>query len=138
MARFSAKLLRQEITREMKRLRARNDLLLKLLSTNDAQSAAARALLDGGWLIAARAKEIITEKGHIVTGNLRRSITAQIGATSDDRLEVEVGTWLFYAPFVEALPDGGYLFPASEEQFPNVVRLFAERGIQGVVVRWAA
>lgn len=139
MARFKADMkLRGQIERELKKIAKRNETLLRAMVGNDEASAGARALLDGGLLMAARAKEIITEKGHIVTGNLRRSINAQLQTNVRHRLEVEVGTFVHYAPFVEALPDGGYLFPASEETFPTVVQIFEERGVNAVLVRWAS
>lgn len=138
MARFEARLLRGDIEKELRKIAARNTMLLKVMVGDDEASTAAKALLDGGMIIAARAQEILTEKGHIVTGNLRRSISAQLNTTTRNRIEVEVGTWVEYAPFVEALPDGGYLFPASEEAFPTVVQIMEERGVNAVLVRWAA
>jgi hypothetical protein len=95
-----------------------------------------RALQNAGQIIEARAKEIITEKGHIVTGNLRRSINTQVVQTGST-LAAEVGTFVFYAPFVEALPDGGYLFPASEEKFGEVTTILAEQGIVPALKKWS-
>ena len=76
--------------------------------------------------IAMRMKQIITDNGHVVTGNLRRSCTG--GA------ELKLGWWhiegwvkagdtasgVHYAPAVEALPDGGFFYRAIEEMKPIV------------------
>ena len=132
MARFEAKLRRVFIERMIREIKRRNRLLVEDLQTN-----IGRTLQRGGLLIEARAKEILTENGHIVTGNLRRSINTQVIRTGADRLYVEVGSFLFYAPFVEALPDGGYLFPAAEQQFPAVTRLLLDEGLRPALVRWA-
>jgi hypothetical protein len=131
MAKFEAKLRRIFIERMLKEIRKRNRQLLEDLQTN-----VGRALQRGGLLIEARAKEILTEKGHIVTGNLRRSINTQIIRTGGDRLFVEVGSFLFYAPFIEALPDGGFLFPAAQQQFPAVMKLLVVEGIKPALIRW--
>ena len=76
---------------------------------------------NGGLIIADSAKQILTAKGHILTGALRRSISAMITELKPMRIEVSVGTWLEYAPLVEELPDGGFLFEAFEKQRAAVV-----------------
>lgn len=76
---------------------------------------------NGGLIIANSSKQILTAKGHILTGTLRRSITAMITELKPDRIGVSVGTWLDYAKIIEDLPDGGYLFEAFEKQRTPVV-----------------
>lgn len=76
---------------------------------------------NAGLIIANSAKQILTAKGHILTGTLRRTISAQITKITPDYIEVSVGTWLDYAEFIENLPDGGYLFEAFEKQKQPVV-----------------
>jgi hypothetical protein len=76
---------------------------------------------NAGLIIANSAKQILTAKGHILTGALRRSLTAMITELKPAYIEVSVGTWLEYAPLVEALPDGGYLYEAFEKQKTVVV-----------------
>jgi len=68
-----------------------------------------------------RAKEILTEKGHIVTGALRRSIISMITKIANDIIEGYIGSPMNYAYYVERLPDGGYLFPALESTFNRMV-----------------
>jgi hypothetical protein len=109
-----------------------------------------RKLVQGGRIIEARAKEILTEKNHVVTGALRRSVNTQPVRAPRGLIEVEVGSFLEYAPWIEALPTrsgssvsqrfellgaiaqgttverhsggegGGYLNPAAVEKFPAV------------------
>jgi hypothetical protein len=121
------------IAQEFAIIRKKNAQLLL-----DVQSSVGRSLFRGGLLVQARAKEIITEKGHVKTGNLRRSINTQLtrSGPGGDRISAEVGTFVEYAPNVEALPDGGYLFPASEEAFPQVVALLARDGLLPALERW--
>jgi hypothetical protein len=70
-----------------------------------------KEIFQAGTIIQVEAQRILTEKGHVVTGNLRRSINTQV-VVEDTLLEVDIGTNVEYAPYIEALPDGGYLFPA--------------------------
>ncbi len=63
----AAKKLRQQIDQELKNIRAANAWLRKTLA-----DPAVQKVVNAGQIIEARAKEIITEKGHIDTGNLRR------------------------------------------------------------------
>lgn len=122
-----------EIRQVMASLRRQNTLLVRNVHGN-----VGRTLLRAGLLVAARAKEIITEKGHVVTGNLRRSIGAQPVETSANRIAVEVGTFVEYGPFIEALPDGGFLFPASEETAGQVFELLAREAVVPALEKWAA
>jgi len=148
MAKFVARnLSRQELAKLLKEIQKRNAELLRTLQLDSA-----RALLHGCQIIEARAKEILTEKGHVVTGTLRRSINSTVrvegsvagrallqltGRAHGARIVGEVGTFVYYAPFVEALPDGGYLFPASEEKFQEVTELLAAEGIVPSIRRWS-
>ena len=67
------------------------------------------------YIIVIRAKEIIMENDHWVTGTLLRSIDARVGWAGMYEVDGAVGSDVHYAPYVEALPDGGYLFPAYVE-----------------------
>lgn len=64
-------------------------------------------------IINRRAKEIMTQKGHIVSGTLRRKGHVQDDETRD-RIISTISFPPIYALSVEMLPDGGYLHPAIE------------------------
>jgi hypothetical protein len=115
----------------LKRLQARNRELLKLIS-----GGLPRTMMNAGQIIEARAKEILTEKGHVVTGNLRRSINTQLIDATERRVVVAVGSFVEYAPFVERLPDGGFLFPASVETLPQTIRFVYDNGIKKPELNW--
>jgi len=66
-----------------------------------------------------RAKQILTENNHVVTGNLRGSIKSEAKFVTVFIIQGEVGTAVHYAPYVESLPDGGYLFRAVREELPK-------------------
>ena len=87
-------------------------------------------------MIAGRAQEIITEKGHVVTGNLRRSIQGKSGMVSQYEVHGTVGTDVPYAPFIEALPDGGYLFQAYKEKMKEAENYLIV-GIRQIIRRLA-
>lgn len=70
--------------------------------------------------IAGRAKEILVEKGHVKTGNLLRSIKCEAEFIDTFVIQGHVGTAVSYAPCVEALPDGGFLWPAVMEKGDEV------------------
>ena len=76
------------------------------------QNEGTRKMVQAGRIIEARSKEIITEKNHIVTGTLRRTMNTQLIPVRKGLLEVEVGNPMVYAPSVEALPDTGGRAPA--------------------------
>lgn len=80
----------------------------------------ANVLLRAMLIPVARAKEIITAKGHVVTGTLRRSIHAVIVDATEEEAKGQYGSFVHYAEHVEMLPDGGYLFEASERTWPEV------------------
>jgi hypothetical protein len=130
MARYRARNIKETI-KILEKLRQKNQDFLR-----GVRGRLPRVMINAGQLVEARAKEILTENGHVVTGNLRRSINTQIVEASESRVTVEVGTFVEYAPFVENLPDGGFLFPAAEQTFPLVVRLLFENGVRPELVRW--
>lgn len=160
MARFEAKNTSPaELNRVLRQITARNEKLVQRIG-----GTRVRALLEGGEEMRDRARQILREKGHYVTGNLWRSLNAQViapggqGAAGEDagpcreRLErtrgtmqpisradaaVEVGTSVEYGPCVEGLEDGGFLFPASEEKFDPATQTFRD-AIQGDLKKWAA
>lgn len=70
--------------------------------------------------IADRAKFFLTENHHVKTGNLRRSVKGEARQVSLTVIEGQVGTNVHYAPYVEALPDGGYLYRSVQEKIPVV------------------
>ena len=84
-----------------------------------------------------RAKEIITDKGHIITGSLRRSIRAIVKQMVAGAIEGRIGSHLHYAYYVEALPDGGYLFQALTEKWDCAMEYLTSR-INAEIKRAAA
>ena len=94
-----------------------------------------KAVVKAGQLIEARAKEIITEKGHIVTGALRRSINTQ-PRLSPRLIEARIGSPLEYAPKIEALPDGGFLGPAAEQRAHLAIQVLFNEGVLPRVQEW--
>lgn len=130
MARFKAR-TPAEVVQVLREIQKRNVELVKTVA-----GGLPRTLFNACQIVEARAKEIITEKGHVVTGSLRRSINTSIQDATETRVLVEVGSFLVYAPFIEALPDGGYLFPASEETFEQVSKYMADHGLAPAVRAW--
>ena len=121
----------EKIAAALAKIARDNEKMLKILKTDTG-----KALQNAGQLVEARAKEIITEKGHIVTGSLRRSINTQVRTQGRDQAVAEVGAFMEYAPFVEALPDGGYLNPALEQRADLVVKLLIEQGLTPALKKW--
>lgn len=73
------------------------------------------------------AKKKLTVKGHVVTGNLRRSgFVSQPKRVGRDSVQVTVSFPPIYAWFIENLPDGGYLYEALVEESDRVRRFIAE------------
>jgi hypothetical protein len=130
-----------------------------------------QALFRAGVKVQARAQEIITEKRHVITGNLRRSILTEVhipdgggygvrifaseaelesgfesnknkvkeleknGKNVPKKFENVAGTFVYYAAFVELLPDGGFLLPATLEKSSEVIadcQAVVEKAIQEV------
>ena len=69
------------------------------------------AMMKNALPIVTRARQILTDNRHIITGNLRRDIHVE----TVKPLVVRVGTRVVYAYFVEVMPDGGFLAPAVRE-----------------------
>lgn len=82
----------------------------------------------GGLIIGNSAAQIIDAKGHILTGALMRSMTenVQITRVTKTEVDVSVGSHLHYAPKIEMLPDGGFLFEAFEKQRAVVLRYIGD------------
>ncbi|MFC1709503.1 HK97 gp10 family phage protein [Candidatus Omnitrophota bacterium] len=89
----------------------------------------------GAIMIQDKAKTIITEKRHVVTGNLRRGIKHKVGWTSSFNIEGVIGSDVPYAPYIEALPDGGFLYPALMQESQNAllyIRMQLIMAVKGV------
>lgn len=130
MAKFKGRGFDQTVV-NLKRLQARNLELVRLV-----QSGLPRTMLQAGLIVQARAQEILTEKGHVVTGNLRRSINTQLVEATETRVTVAVGTFVVYGPFIESLPDDGYLYPASVQTTPQTVPFIYRNGIAPYERHW--
>lgn len=102
------------LERNMRQIRRVRDEIRRSLET---------AVLDGLEPTVNRAREILTENGHVVTGALRDSIAASSEQVDPDTVQGVVGSDRDYAEEIENLPDGGFLFRASEETTPEMVRL---------------
>jgi len=80
---------------------------------------ALRAMGRASAIVATRAKENISgQHGHVMhikTGNLRRNIKSKAKWKGNFEIEGFIGTDVPYAPHVESLPDGGFLYPALME-----------------------
>lgn len=85
--------------------------------------AAAAAVLRGGTVIQLRAKEILIENRHYVTGTLHRSVTVQLGTVSRFHASALIGTHVHYGKYIEALDDGGFLFRAAEERLAQALQV---------------
>lgn len=77
---------------------------------------------EGVQELVGRAKQQLSDDGHIVTGTLRRSIQGDAEYETYTRLHGWLGTDVEYAPYVEALPDGGYLFRTLILHGPKVYK----------------
>ena len=120
-----------ELNKALLKIKKKSIEMTKAIQTN-----LGRVTLNAAQIIEGRAKEILTEKGHIVTGTLRRSINSQLTEVSYKIVRAEVGTFMEYGPAIENLPDGGYLFAAMEEK-ANVVSTFLyEKGVKPYLEGW--
>ena len=87
--------------------------VMKLAMLNTlVRAEALRAMKRSASIVEKKAKEIITDKGHVKTGNLRRNIKSKAGYKGMFVIEGVIGTDVPYAPYIESLPDGGFLYPA--------------------------
>ena len=99
------------------------------------KEAALIAMNQAASSVARRAKEILVEKRHVITGNLRRSITSKAYMKSDMEVEGIIGSGVDYAPYVEALPDGGYLYAALMQEGAKALIIFKAKlmgSLQGI------
>lgn len=96
-----------------------------------------RVALLGAQVIVRGSKLKITQKGHIVTGALRRDIQGQTKYVTPEEVAIAIGVSLHYGKYVEALPDGGYLFEAVEENAAEAIRVIG-RELERVIAREAA
>jgi hypothetical protein len=131
MAKYKAKNL-AETAAALRIIKKKNSDMIRKVRGSEL----ARVAMQAGFIVEARAKEILTEKGHVVTGNLRRSINTQLVSVGTYSATVQVGTFVVYGPYIENLPDGGFLFPASIQTFPEVSRFLNERGIVPILKAW--
>jgi len=94
-------------------------------------------LVSAGLEIANTAQDIITENGHIITGTLKGSIMSFVTVDQASKeTYASIGSFppgskgfngsdAPYAPYVEALPDGGFLRPAYNQKKKEVEGLIA-------------
>ncbi len=90
---------------------------------NELIKAVAIAALRGGTVIQLRAKEILIQNRHYITGTLHRSITVQLIEANKNGAVVAIGTAVIYGKYVERLDDGGFLFRAAEEKLAEALRV---------------
>ena len=78
-----------------------------------------KAMARASAIVETRAKENISGQHghtmHIKTGNLRRNIKSKAQWKGNYEIEGFIGTDVPYAPWIESLPDGGFLYPALME-----------------------
>ena len=101
-----------------------------------AQPDVARALTQIGTLVTNRAQDILEEKGHVQTGNLKGSITAYVMLNVQDTTafigsfppgdQGFIGSDAPYANIVEDLGDGGFLVPAFEENKDRMEKMLGD------------
>lgn len=71
-------------------------------------------------------------EGHNDTRTLSRSLQHKTGWISTNDIVGAIGSDVPYAPYVEALPDGGFLIPALRENQNEAFELFA-KGVREAV-----
>jgi hypothetical protein len=142
-----------EMAKALEEMRRRLEEQERLIRTNKG-----RVMLKAARVIEARAKEITTEKNHIVSGSLRRSWNSQVIRESATQIITEVGTPLVYGKRVEALPagpvrprstgprggkipgrgaGGGILGPAAEQRFKLASEILVDEGLNPALERWS-
>ena len=122
----------KELDKALREIRKKGDVMVKAIQSN-----LGRVTLNAAQIIEARAKEIITENGHIVTGTLRRSINSQLEEVTYSVARANVGTFVEYGPAIENLPDGGFLFPAFEEKAAEVSEFLYAKGVKPHLEEWS-
>ena len=85
-----------------------------------------------GLLIEDEAKRILKEMGHIDTGMLWNSIETMVARKGNYKLSILIGTDVYYSIYIEALPDGGFLFPAYLRKRKDVLKLLG-KGIKMII-----
>lgn len=100
----------------------------------DIEKMGAASLLEFGKLVRDRARKILRQKGHVDTEALLWSIEEK--ADPKNPLVVQVGSNLDYAPVIENLPDGGYLFPATEQSVQDFAKVVDKKAVDPALERW--
>ena len=100
--------------------------ILRILGNLKRPDQVHKAMLAGSSGMVTRAREILTENQHIITGNLRRSVRVE----SVSPFVVRIGSPVVYAYFVEVLPDGGFLRPSVREGMEGFAGYVGETIIQ--------
>jgi len=100
---------------------------LKILE-KDVRKDSEKAMYRAATIVERRAHENISgmhgHKRHVKTGNLRRNIKSKSKWTGSYDIDGIIGTDVPYAPYVEALPDGGFLYPALREVGKEALEYF--------------
>lgn len=86
------------------------------------------------------AKDKLTEKNHVVTGNLRRSGHVSrdvsevhgVAGSSEVTVRAVISFPPIYALKIEQLPDGGYLYEATEENAARCKNFIARSMANGL------
>jgi len=104
--------------------------------TKEVRNEAKKAMFRGGTLIEARAREHLEgmhgHPRHWITGNLAGSIQVKVGWINLYEIMGVIGTDVPYAVHVEALPDGGYMFPALMNVGPEALE-YVISGIKQII-----
>jgi hypothetical protein len=114
------------------------DVKLELLKQR-VRERAEIAMAKASTIVQRRAKENISGMNghtrHVLTGNLRRNIKVKSGFVSTFGLEGVIGTDVPYAPYVESLPDGGYLYPALKEVGLQALNFFHNALVAAIILK---
>lgn len=103
------------------------EVLKKLGDLSDLEKEIINIIEEATTLFISAAKIKITQKGHIITGTLRRSIRYITTSITDDIIKGKLGSHVHYAYWVENLPDGGYLLESFNEKFDTVANYIRGR-----------
>jgi hypothetical protein len=121
----------EDVAKFMEEIRKKNRIMIAGM-----RSDIGKATLKAGWVVSNRAKEILQENNHVISGNLVRSLNAQVVEFTTDFVAVDVGSFMEYAPAIEALPDGGYLNRALEEKADTANKIMIDAGLEPSLKRW--
>lgn len=122
----------KELDKALREIQKKGNVMVKGIQSN-----LGRVTLNGAQIVEARAKEIIKEKGHVITGTLGRSINSQLEEVTYSVARANIGTFVEYGPAIENLPDGGFLFPALEETAAEVSEFLYSKGVKPHLEGWA-